>query len=46
MKVFNKLYAYSVKGRTDIFRQIKFKKDRFVISKLNSNIYKKYYQKH
>ena len=46
MKAFNKLYAYPVKGRTDIFRQIKFKKDRFVISKLNSDIYKKYYQKH
>ena len=45
MKVFNKLYASPACGRTDIFRQIKFKNDKFIISKLNTNIYKKYSSK-
>ena len=45
MKVFNKLYASPACGRTDIFRQIKFKNGVFIISKLNTNIYKKFSSK-
>ena len=43
MKVCKNLYAYSARGRADMYRQIKFKKDKFIISRLNANLYKKYY---